>query len=158
MKIGTKTDAGAVTAVDAQHRDRNRSRRADSRMTTLAFNEIGEAQLSLETVVACDPYVENRETGGFILIDRITNETVAVGMVKTVAASERAAPKRRSTELSYASMEGVPIERGDLSPDAARAASRRRFSWLLPASLSTFLSSRLRARTRRSPRKSPAWK
>jgi bifunctional enzyme CysN/CysC/sulfate adenylyltransferase subunit 1 len=57
-------------------------------------------------MIACDPFVENRETGGFILIDRITNETAAVGMVKTVASSlSRPAPSL--TDLSYASMEGV---------------------------------------------------
>ncbi|MGB5084474.1 MAG: DUF2061 domain-containing protein, partial [Methylocystis silviterrae] len=88
-------------------------------------------------VIACDPYGENRETGGFILIDRITNETVAVGMVKAVAASNgRVAPPL--TELSYASMEGLPLARESFRPTPTRSLVKA-FSWLLPASISTFL-------------------
>jgi bifunctional enzyme CysN/CysC len=38
--------------------------------------------LELAEPVALDPYDENRDTGGFILIDRITNATVGAGLVK----------------------------------------------------------------------------
>ena len=31
--------------------------------------------------IAFDPYRDNRDTGGFILIDRLTNQTVAAGMI-----------------------------------------------------------------------------
>jgi len=48
---------------------------------TLALNEIGVINLSLERAVAFDPYLENRDTGGFILIDRMTNATVGAGMI-----------------------------------------------------------------------------
>ncbi|MBK1622498.1 adenylyl-sulfate kinase [Afifella marina] len=47
----------------------------------LELNEIGFANLSLAHPIAFDPYGENRETGGFILIDRFTHSTVAAGMV-----------------------------------------------------------------------------
>ena len=47
---------------------------------TLALNEIGIANLSLDHPIAFDPYKENRDTGGFILIDRLSNNTVAAGM------------------------------------------------------------------------------
>jgi len=47
---------------------------------TLALNEIGVANLSLDHPIAFDPYKENRDTGGFILIDRLSNNTVAAGM------------------------------------------------------------------------------
>ena len=101
---------------------------------TLAFNEIGEAELWLDTAIACDPYDDNRETGGFILIDRVTNETVAVGMVKQSAWTERSA--RNGVEASYASMEGVP------SPDLLRQTPLRSLikslSWRVPGSLVTF--------------------
>jgi bifunctional enzyme CysN/CysC len=49
--------------------------------TTLALNEIGVCNLSLDRQVAFDPYRANRDLGGFILIDRLTNETVGAGMV-----------------------------------------------------------------------------
>jgi bifunctional enzyme CysN/CysC len=47
---------------------------------TLALNEIGVCNLSLDHAVAFDPYKQNRDTGGFILVDRLSNNTVAAGM------------------------------------------------------------------------------
>ena len=47
----------------------------------LEMNEVGFANLSTAEPIALDAYDLNRETGGFILIDRFTNETVAAGMV-----------------------------------------------------------------------------
>ncbi|MEF3366488.1 sulfate adenylyltransferase subunit CysN [Methylocystis sp. 9N] len=137
LKIGAKTTPARVTAVDARIEIETGLATPLAAGESLAFNEIGEARLSLETVVACDPYVENRETGGFILIDRVTNETIAVGMVKSVAASnERPAPPL--TELSYASMEGLPLARQSLRPTPTRSLVKA-LSWLLPASASTCL-------------------
>jgi bifunctional enzyme CysN/CysC len=50
--------------------------------TKLELNEIGVAEIELSKPIAFDPYVENRDTGGFILIDRITNNTVGAGMIR----------------------------------------------------------------------------
>ena len=49
---------------------------------TLALNEIGVAELELDRAIAFDPYEQNRETGGFIVIDRMTNSTVGAGMLR----------------------------------------------------------------------------
>jgi bifunctional enzyme CysN/CysC len=49
---------------------------------TLASNEIGVANLWLERPVAFDPYRENRDTGGFILIDKLSNDAVGAGMLE----------------------------------------------------------------------------
>ena len=106
LKIGAKITAATISAVNARIEIETGLAAPLEPGATLQFNEIGEASLSLETMIACDPFIDNRETGGFILIDRITNETAAVGMVKTVASSlGRSAPTL--TDLSYASMEGV---------------------------------------------------
>ncbi len=48
--------------------------------SSLALNEIGGCQIKLRDPVMFDPYSMNRETGSFILVDRITHETVAAGM------------------------------------------------------------------------------
>jgi bifunctional enzyme CysN/CysC len=48
---------------------------------TLALNGIGVVEIETNTPIAVDPYAENRDTGGFILIDRFSNATVAAGMV-----------------------------------------------------------------------------
>jgi bifunctional enzyme CysN/CysC len=49
--------------------------------TTLQLNEIGVCSIELDRQIAFDPYAENRETGGFILIDRITNDTLGAGLL-----------------------------------------------------------------------------
>ena len=49
--------------------------------TTLLLNEVGYANLSTSQPLAFDAYRDNRDTGGFILIDRFTNATVAAGMI-----------------------------------------------------------------------------
>jgi bifunctional enzyme CysN/CysC len=48
---------------------------------TLALNEVGYGNLALAQPLAFDPYKDNRDTGGFILIDRFSNATVAAGMI-----------------------------------------------------------------------------
>ena len=48
---------------------------------TLELNEIGVANLSTDRPIAFEPYTQNRDFGGFILIDKLTNATVAAGML-----------------------------------------------------------------------------
>jgi bifunctional enzyme CysN/CysC len=50
--------------------------------TSLTLNEIGVCNLSLDRMIAFDPYDVNRDMGGFIIIDRQTNNTVGAGMVR----------------------------------------------------------------------------
>jgi bifunctional enzyme CysN/CysC len=47
----------------------------------LGLNEVGHVQLSLTQTLAYDPYRVNAATGAFILIDRLTNNTVGAGMI-----------------------------------------------------------------------------
>ncbi len=47
----------------------------------LELNEIGRVTLETARPLAFDPYVRNRGTGAFILVDRMTNATVAAGMI-----------------------------------------------------------------------------
>ncbi len=47
----------------------------------LDLNEIGVGELELDRPIAFDPYSENRDMGGFVLIDRITSQTVGAGML-----------------------------------------------------------------------------
>jgi bifunctional enzyme CysN/CysC len=61
--------------------------------TTLELNEIGVCTVSLDRVLAFDSYADNRDTGGFIIIDRLTNATVAAGMIDR--------PVRRSTNIHW---------------------------------------------------------
>lgn len=48
---------------------------------TLDLNAIGVAELTSDKQLVFEPYAENRMLGGFILIDKMTNATVAAGMI-----------------------------------------------------------------------------
>ena len=47
----------------------------------LSLNEIGRCAVALTEPIAFDAYRRNRATGGFIMIDRLTNATVGAGMI-----------------------------------------------------------------------------
>ncbi len=49
---------------------------------TLALNEIGVCNISFDRPVPFDAYTDNRDMGGFILIDRLTNTTVGAGLIR----------------------------------------------------------------------------
>ena len=49
--------------------------------TSLGLNDIGAVVIQTQKPVFCDPYRRNRATGSFILIDSMTNATVAAGMI-----------------------------------------------------------------------------
>ena len=78
LKIGTATVPAQVTAIkyriDVNTLDRLAAK-------TLALNEIGFVNLSLASPVTFDSYTDNRDTGGFILIDRADNATVGAGCI-----------------------------------------------------------------------------
>ncbi len=49
--------------------------------SSLQLNEIGKVKVSLDAPIALDGYEQNRTTGAFIVIDRLTNGTVGAGMI-----------------------------------------------------------------------------
>ena len=49
--------------------------------TQLALNDLGRIKLRTTTPVVYDPYLDNRLTGSFVLVDEATNATVAAGML-----------------------------------------------------------------------------
>jgi bifunctional enzyme CysN/CysC len=78
MKIGTRT-AGVSLAHPKYKVNVNTLERAAAK--TLELNEIGVCNLNVDRPIAFDPYDHNRDTGGFIVIDRRTNDTVGAGMI-----------------------------------------------------------------------------
>jgi bifunctional enzyme CysN/CysC len=78
LKLGTRT-VGATLAKPKYRVNVNSL--AHTAAKTLELNEIGVSTLTLDRAVPFDPYAENRDMGGFILIDRLTNQTVAAGML-----------------------------------------------------------------------------
>lgn len=65
----------------------------------LGLNDIGSVRLVLSEPIAFDLYEENREMGGFILIDKITNNTVAAGMITQSTEKERTVQKSAVSEF-----------------------------------------------------------
>ncbi len=53
----------------------------------LKLNEIGQISIALSQPVACEPYALSREMGGFILVDRLTRNTVGAGMVAEITSA-----------------------------------------------------------------------
>ena len=49
--------------------------------SSLQLNEIGRVKVALDAPIALDGYAQNRTTGAFIIIDRLTNRTVGAGMI-----------------------------------------------------------------------------
>jgi bifunctional enzyme CysN/CysC len=79
MRIGSQIATATIAPLKYKLNVDSREHLAASK---LELNEIGVCDLELDRQVAFDPYDENRETGAFILIDRITNDTVGAGMLR----------------------------------------------------------------------------
>ena len=78
LKTANRTVGASVTEIKGRIGVQSFSREAAK---VLELNEIGVCNLSLDAAIAFDAYRENRTTGSFILIDRMSNETVAAGMI-----------------------------------------------------------------------------
>ena len=76
--LGTRLVNASVTEI--KHR-LNVHTLAHVAARTLALNEIGVCKLALDAPVSFEPYAVNREMGGFILVDRLSNQTAAAGML-----------------------------------------------------------------------------
>ncbi len=78
LKIGTRTVGATITEPKYKVNVNTMEHLAAKK---LDLNEIGVCNIALDRAVAFDPYIANRDTGGFILIDRLTNNTVGAGML-----------------------------------------------------------------------------
>jgi bifunctional enzyme CysN/CysC len=103
LKVGTRTVSANISAL--KHRiDVDTGAHIAAR--TLGANEIGFCNLATTVPLAFDPYAKNRETGGFILIDRLTQETAAAGVIDFAL--------RRATNIHWQDMAVSPPQRAEL--------------------------------------------
>jgi bifunctional enzyme CysN/CysC len=79
MKMGARE--AIVTPSQLKHKI-NVNTLVEEPTKTLALNEIGVCNVSVDRDIAFDPYTESPATGGFIMIDRMTNTTVGLGLIK----------------------------------------------------------------------------
>ena len=78
LKIGTQTLTATIQQPKYQVNVKTMEHLAAK---TLDLNAIGVANLSTDRPIPFEPYIQNRDLGGFILIDKMTNATVAAGMI-----------------------------------------------------------------------------
>ena len=114
---------------------------------SLALNEIGRVALVTDRLIAFDPYETVRDTGSFILIDRLSNNTVGAGLLHGARSkprdlgwtqldtgrAARAALKQQSPLLLWAG-EGIDAMRLE-----QKLMSLGRHTILLPAATADFL-------------------
>ena len=85
IKLATQTIAGGITSirycVDVNTQEPHPA-------ATLKLNEIARCEITLERPVVTDDYRAHHTTGSFIIVDRLTNSTVAAGMIAADSASE----------------------------------------------------------------------
>jgi bifunctional enzyme CysN/CysC len=78
IKTGNKQVPGRITDLKYKY---NVNTLEQLPAKKLELNEIGLANISLDKAIAYDAYADNRELGAFIIIDKLTNNTVGVGMI-----------------------------------------------------------------------------
>jgi bifunctional enzyme CysN/CysC len=78
LKMGAQTVTASVMEVKYQV---NVNTLEHVAAKTLGLNAIGVCTLNLDRPIGFDAYGDNRDTGGYILVDRLTNATVAAGLI-----------------------------------------------------------------------------
>jgi sulfate adenylyltransferase subunit 1 len=84
FKLASKSSSGSIQDINFKI-DVNTLEQHEA--VHLELNEIGVCNIKLTQSVAFDSYQQNRATGSFIVIDRLTNATVAAGMIKSAVES-----------------------------------------------------------------------
>jgi bifunctional enzyme CysN/CysC len=90
LRLGTATATATVSELKHQLDITTGSQEAAKQ---LGPNDIGFVNLALDRALPFDTYSDNRETGSFILIDRLSNATVGAGMIRF--------PLRRAANLTW---------------------------------------------------------
>jgi bifunctional enzyme CysN/CysC len=78
--LRTENDSVSATVTALKHRVNINSFVREA-AKSLRMNEIGVCNISTQSPIAFDAYSENRATGNFIFVDRLTNATVGAGMI-----------------------------------------------------------------------------
>ncbi|PIB96806.1 sulfate adenylyltransferase subunit CysN [Caulobacter sp. X] len=113
LKLGARTVGASVT--DIKHRV-NVNTLEHMAAKRLALNEIGLVNLSLDQAIPFEAYADNRQMGGFILIDRLSNRTVGAGMINFAL--------RRADNIHWQHTDVTKVSR------AALKAQRGQVVWL----------------------------
>ena len=104
---------------------------------TLALNEIGIVTVSFDRPVPFLPYTENKRLGAFILIDKLTNDTVGAGLIRFAL--------RRASNVHWQALEVTKSVRAKLKHQEARCLWFTGLSGSGKSTIANLLEKRLHA-------------
>jgi bifunctional enzyme CysN/CysC len=104
---------------------------------TLALNEIGIVTVSFDRPVPFLPYTENKRLGAFILIDKLTNDTVGAGLIRFAL--------RRASNVHWQALEVTKSARAKLKHQEARCLWFTGLSGSGKSTIANLLEKRLHA-------------
>jgi bifunctional enzyme CysN/CysC len=125
-----------VTITDIKHRlDINTG--AQLAAKTLGLNEIARVNVSFDRAVPFAPYSENKRLGAFIVIDKLTNETVGAVLIHFAL--------RRSTNIHWQALEVTKFARAEMKHQQARCLWFTGLSGSGKSTIANLLEKRLHA-------------
>jgi bifunctional enzyme CysN/CysC len=139
MRIGTAT-VGAIVAPLKYKIDVNTWQHLPAER--LELNEVGVCELELDRPIAFEPYERSRDLGGFILIDRITHDTLAAGTLHFAL--------RRSQNVHWQTHEIDKYARAALNAQRPRVIWLTGYSGAGKSTIANLVEKRLHALGRRT--------
>jgi len=104
---------------------------------TLTLNEIATVNISFDRPVPFASYAENKRLGAFIVIDKLTNETVGAGMIRFAL--------RRAVNVHWQALEVTKVARADIKHQQARCLWFTGLSGSGKSTIANLLEKRLHA-------------
>jgi len=104
---------------------------------TLGLNEIATVNVSFDRSVPFAPYAENKRLGAFIVIDKLTNETVGAGLIRFAL--------RRAVNVHWQALEVTKAARAEMKDQQARCLWFTGLSGSGKSTIANLLEKRLHA-------------
>jgi bifunctional enzyme CysN/CysC len=105
------TRTAMITKVEVRYRFDVESLRRDEDVKTLNLNDLARVQFELSSPLVFDSYRRNRVTGGLIVIDEATNDTVAAGVILDTEVDEPMTPRSGSERSPNVRWQGSRVTR-----------------------------------------------
>ena len=107
---------------------------------TIGLNEIARVNVSFDRLVPFAPYSENKRLGGFIMIDKLTNETVGAGLIRFAL--------RRAVNLHWQELDVTKASRSAIKHQEPRCLWFTGLSGSGKSTIANLLEKRLHAKGR----------
>jgi bifunctional enzyme CysN/CysC len=128
--------SASVSITEIKHRlDINTGARLAAK--TLGLNEIATVNVSFDRSIPFAPYRENKRLGAFIVIDKLTNETVGAGIIHFAL--------RRAVNVHWQALEVTKVARAEIKHQQARCLWFTGLSGSGKSTIANLLEKRLHA-------------